>query len=152
MSIELPNAHVKTVEEVLAHFDVDPEAGLTSEQVEASRKLNGSNGKAPSPLPPPSLSLSLFIPFIPPFPSHSHFLPSLHTVASLIIVQFRFPYPFSLLLPSPLPLCSPFWSHLQPTLGFSTFPSLLCSANVPLPSVCGLASAISMFVFLGGKT
>ena len=38
-------AHAKSAKEVLEHFKVDPETGLTKDQVEEGYKIHGRNGK-----------------------------------------------------------------------------------------------------------
>jgi hypothetical protein len=40
----MDSAHVKTTEEVLEHFQVDPTKGLTSAQVGQRQKTYGKNG------------------------------------------------------------------------------------------------------------
>jgi hypothetical protein len=42
----MDKSFLKTADEVLAHFNVDPANGLTNAQVEANRKEFGTNGKS----------------------------------------------------------------------------------------------------------
>lgn len=50
----MEDGHTKSVEEVQCYFNVDPERGLTLDQVKRNQEKYGPNGK--SNLPPLSLS------------------------------------------------------------------------------------------------
>lgn len=41
----MEDTYAKSVEEVLEHFDVKPEVGLSSSQIEDQRRINGWNGE-----------------------------------------------------------------------------------------------------------
>lgn len=42
----MEDAHCKTVEEALTHFNVDPEKGLSTDQVKRNQEKYGLNGKS----------------------------------------------------------------------------------------------------------
>lgn len=44
----MEDAHIKKVEEVLSYFSVDPERGLTPEQVKKYQEKYGPNGESDS--------------------------------------------------------------------------------------------------------
>ena len=41
----MENTYAKTVKEVVKHFEVDPEVGLSSSQIDEQRRRNGWNGE-----------------------------------------------------------------------------------------------------------
>ena len=41
----MENTYAKTVKEVVEHFEVDPEVGLSSSQIDEQRRRNGWNGE-----------------------------------------------------------------------------------------------------------
>jgi hypothetical protein len=43
--VAMEDAHAKTVEEVLNYFNVDPERGLTPDQIKRNQEKYGPNGK-----------------------------------------------------------------------------------------------------------
>lgn len=44
--VAMEDAHAKTVDEVLNYFSVDPERGLTPDQIKRNQEKYGPNGKS----------------------------------------------------------------------------------------------------------